>query len=190
MNVQVMVEERVGGEGTTMRRMVATARDETRWLDREELAAWMGLAALSHLLPPALDAQLQRDAGISFFEYGILAHLSESPDRTRRMSQLAVLANGSLSRLSHAVSRLEDRGWIVRRQAADDGRVTEAHLTAAGYRALAAAAPGHVEEVRTRVLDLLTPAQVAQLRTITRTLVGGLDGDAAGWLDGQEPGRR
>ncbi len=165
-----------------MRRMAAGG-GKTRWLDRDELAAWMGLAALAVLLPPTLDAQLQRDAGLNFFEYGILAHLSESPGRTRRMSDLAVLSHGSLSRLSHAAARLEGRGWITRRPSDHDGRVTEAHLTAAGYRVLVAAAPAHVEEVRTKVIDLLTPEQVQQLRSITTSLVGALNEEAVRWLD-------
>src|SRR3954453_5718412 len=96
--------------------------DETRWLEPAELQTWMTLAALMFKLPGALDVQLQRDSGLTHFEYLVLAGLSESPGRSRRMSDLAGFANGSLSRLSHVVKRLERRGFVVRRPAEDDGR--------------------------------------------------------------------
>jgi hypothetical protein len=85
-----------------------------RWLTDDERDAWMPLIGVLIKLPAALDAQLQRDSGLSHFEYMVLSRLSEAPERTLRMSDLAVLANGSLSRLSHVVTRLERRGWVRR----------------------------------------------------------------------------
>src|SRR4051812_40826030 len=97
-----------------------TGEDETRWLEPAELAAWMSLAALMFKLPGVLDYQLQRDSGLTHFEYLVMAGLSESSDHSRRMSELAGFANGSLSRLSHVVKRLEKRGFVVRRPDAED----------------------------------------------------------------------
>lgn len=126
----------------------------------------MALAALMFKLPGVLDYQLQRDSGLTHFEYLVMAGLSESPDRSRRMSDLAGFANGSLSRLSHVVKRLEQRGFVVRRPDADDGRITVAELTDTGYEQLVAAAPGHVATVREYVIDVLTPEQLQQLKAI------------------------
>ena len=143
-----------------------TGEDEVRWLAPDELAAWMTLAALMFKLPGVLDFQLQRDSGLTHFEYLVMAGLSESPDHSRRMSELAGFANGSLSRLSHVVKRLEKRGFVVRRPDVEDGRITVAELTDAGYEQVVAAAPGHVAAVREYVIDALTPEQLAQLKEI------------------------
>jgi DNA-binding MarR family transcriptional regulator len=145
---------------------------EPRWLDAEERAAWLSLAGMMTLLPAALDAQLQRDAGLSHFEYMVLAMLSEQPSRTMRMSDLAGLTNGSLSRLSHVARRLEGQGFLVRQSCPDDGRATDAVLTDAGYAKVVATAPGHVATVRSLVFDALTPAQRTQLRTIGDRVLG------------------
>jgi DNA-binding MarR family transcriptional regulator len=136
------------------------------WLDEEEMAAWLALASVVIWLPSALDTQLQRDAGLSHFEYQVLAMLSESPGRTVRMSELADRANGSLSRLSHTVSRLERRGWVSRAPDPTDGRYTRARLTSAGWTKVVETAPGHVEAVRRYVLQPLTRTQVRQLGEI------------------------
>lgn len=154
---------------------MAETNEDTRWLEPDELAAWMSLAGLMFKLPGALDYQLQRDSGLTHFEYLVLAGLSESPDRSRRMSDLAGFANGSLSRLSHVVKRLERRGFVVRRPAADDGRITVATLTDAGYAFLVDAAPGHVGTVREFVIDALTPEQLAQLKAIADQILQKVD---------------
>jgi DNA-binding MarR family transcriptional regulator len=142
------------------------ASEEPRWLTAEEQQTWLALAGVLAWLPEALDAQLQRDAGISHFEYQTMAMLSMSPDRTLRMSQLAAVANGSLTRLSRVVDRLDQRGWVCRRPDPDDGRYTLAVLTDAGRDKVEQTAPGHVAEVRRLVFDPLTRAQVRQLRDI------------------------
>ncbi|GAB3122377.1 MarR family winged helix-turn-helix transcriptional regulator [Streptomyces calidiresistens] len=139
---------------------------EPRWLTPEERETWLELVGLFIRLPTALDAQLRRDAGLSHFEYQVLAGLSEAPDRTLRMSDLAVFADGSLSRLSHVVKRLEQRGWVRRTPDPCNGRYTLAVLTDAGMEKVVATAPGHVEEVRRLVFDPLTPARRRQLRDI------------------------
>lgn len=159
--------------------MAGVTVEPPRWLSAEELRAWLPLGGLLLKLPAALDAQMQRDSGLSHFEYLVLASLSEAPERTRRMSALAALANGSLSRLSHVVKRLEGRGWIERRACPSDGRYTNAVLTDAGWEKVVASAPGHVEAVRDLVLDALTPAELTQLGAVAGRLLERLEpGDA------------
>jgi DNA-binding MarR family transcriptional regulator len=149
----------------------ADPENGTRWLDATELAAWMPFSAMLMNLLSALDSQVQRDAKLSLFGYLVLAGLSDAPDRTLPMSDLAVLANGSLSRLSHAVAKLERQGWVIRRPAADNGRITVATLTDAGYDKIADSAPGHVETVRDLVLDKITVDQLRSLGEASRSIL-------------------
>ncbi|PWU52699.1 MarR family transcriptional regulator [Micromonospora globispora] len=137
--------------------------EDTRWLTDEEQQVWRRLVHLVTVLPAALDAQLQRDARLTHFEYLVLAILSETPGRSRRMTDLAGLVNGSQSRLSHLVGRLERRGLIHRERSTEDRRGSVAVLTEAGWAAVVAAAPGHVAHVRSLVFDQLTPEQVRRL---------------------------
>ncbi len=148
---------------------------ETEWLDEDERAAWLRLVAVVELLPGVLDSQLRADAGLTHFEYFVLAMLSEAPERTLRMTTLAQRTNATLPRLSHVVRRLEERQLAERLPCPEDGRATNARLTGAGWDALVAAAPGHVSTVRRNVLDPLTREQVAQLRHIAEALLTRLD---------------
>ncbi|MCC5574831.1 MarR family transcriptional regulator [Microtetraspora sp. AC03309] len=150
---------------------------EPRWLTEEEMQTWLALVSVLIRLPAALDGQLQRDAGISHFEYQVLAGLSMSPERTMRMSELASFSDGSLSRLSHVVGRLEKRGWVRRTPDPADGRYTLAVLTEDGWDKVVATAPGHVEAVRGFVLDPLTKGQTRQLRDIGRRIMRAIDPD-------------
>ncbi|MCD0447282.1 MarR family transcriptional regulator [Glycomyces sp. A-F 0318] len=129
--------------------------DETLWLDAAEKETWTALISLILSLPGRLEAPLQREAGLTLFEYLTLSHVSEAPGRRLRMSELAFLANGSLSRLSNVVKRFEQRGWMERSPDPDDGRYTIASLTEAGYETVVAAAPAHVRAVRQVALDRL-----------------------------------
>jgi len=144
---------------------------EPQWLTEEERDAWIPLVGMLIKLPAALDAQLQRDAGLSHFEYMVLSRLSEAPRHTLRMSDLAILANGSLSRLSHVVTRLERRGWIRRESCPADGRYTNAVLTDDGWAKVVDVAPGHVAAVRQLVVDALSPEQIGQLRGIAQQIM-------------------
>lgn len=148
---------------------------DPRWLDDEEMAAWLPLLRLVNLLPQALDRQLRAEAGISHSYYGVLAVLSSAPDRTLTMGELARLTVTNPSRLTHAVGVMEQKGWIERRQCTDDARRQFAALTDAGQELLDRIAPGHVAEVRRTVFDRLGEEQVRQLRTIALALVEGLD---------------
>ncbi|ADJ43270.1 MarR family transcriptional regulator [Amycolatopsis mediterranei S699] len=148
---------------------------EPRWLDEEQLQTWLTLTGMLARLPVAIDAQLQRDAQISHFEYQVLAGLSMTPEHTLRMSVLAAFAEGSLARLSQVVARLEKRGWVRRAPDPTDGRFTLAILTDTGWDKVVATAPGHVAEVRRLVFDTLTNTQQRQLRDISRRVVRAID---------------
>jgi DNA-binding MarR family transcriptional regulator len=142
----------------------------TRWLDEEEQAAWRAFYSATTLLIDRLDRELQHDAGMPHAYYEILVVLSESEGRSLRMSELALKTRSSRSRLSHAVTKLEGRGWVRRRDCDDDKRGQFADLTDEGFAALVSAAPGHVETVRTHLFDPLTPEQMAQLKQISQLI--------------------
>ncbi|MGY2005090.1 MarR family winged helix-turn-helix transcriptional regulator [Blastococcus sp. SYSU DS1024] len=161
---------------------------EPRWLTDEERVAWVRLAAVLELLPGVLDTQLRRDAGLSHFEYFVLAMLSEAPRRTLRMTSLAARTNATLPRLSHVVRRLEDRGLVQRFPCPEDGRATNAQLTEAGWDKVVDAAPGHVANVRRAVVDALDAEQVRQLAAITEAVLGRLDPDGVVMTPHREAG--
>ena len=148
---------------------------ETEWLDDDERAAWLRLIAVVELLPGVLDSQLRADSGVTHFEYYVLAMLSEAPERTLRMASLAQRTNATLPRLSHVVRRLEERGLVERFPCPEDGRATNARLTAPGWDAVVAAAPGHVSTVRRHALDPLTREQLRQLTLIGDARLSTLD---------------
>jgi DNA-binding MarR family transcriptional regulator len=153
------------------------ASPETRWLDAQEQQIWAQLSTMVLRLQPVLSARLQREFGISQYEYLIMARLSEAPGSTLRMSVLAALCGSSLPRLSQAVGRLEKRGWVTRQPDAKDSRFTLAVLTRAGLRRLQEMAPSHVEAVREFVFDRLTRAQARQLGAIAQRILDGLPPD-------------
>ncbi len=142
----------------------------TRWLSSDEQHCWRSFLRACGSLFSAIDGQLVRDSGLPHGYYEILAHLSEAPDRRLRMSELARVSTFSKSRLSHAIARLEERGWVIRRDCPTDRRGQFAELTEAGLTAITAAAPGHVEQVRRALFDALTPQQVAQLDEISAAI--------------------
>lgn len=147
------------------------------WLSDAELHAWMRFVAVVELLPGMLDSQLERDAGLSHFEYFVLAMLSEARGKTLRMTRLAEATNATLPRLSHVVARLEKRGYVRRVPCAEDKRATNATLTSDGWEKVVETAPGHVANVRSYVVDVLTAEQVEQLDAISEALLTRLDPD-------------
>jgi DNA-binding MarR family transcriptional regulator len=152
------------------------AAPDVRWLEPRELEAWLALVGLMTRLPALLDAQLQRDADLSFFDYMVLASLAGAADRTLQMSELAAMTSSSLSRLSHAVNRLERRRYITRSRCTGGvGRATNATLTNAGAARIEAAAPGHVRAVRDLVFDALSDRDVAALATVGKRVRARLD---------------
>lgn len=154
----------------------AGAEGATRWLSPEELAAWLANSAIMISLPAALDARMQRESQLTFFEYMVLSVLSEEPDRTMRMSGLAARTSASLSRLSHVVGRLEKRGLLSRARVPGSGRRTDAILSEAGYDAVVAAAPGHVAAVREYLMDGLGPDELRALRRIGTAVEAAIHG--------------
>lgn len=149
-------------------------------LSGEALETWSSLATVLEWLPQALDSQLQRDSGLTHFEYGLMFALASAADNTLRMSVLAGYANSSLSRLSRAASRLESKGWVRRQPDPSDGRYTLAVLTAMGAQKVDEATPGHVDTVQRLVLGPLSRAQARQLREINRRIMRSIR-EQEGW---------
>jgi len=145
--------------------------DEPRWLTEEQQQTWRRFVEVLVRVPAALEAQLQRDAGLTHMGYIVLFTLSEQPDRRLPMSKLAKNVSASLSRLSHVVARLEGQGWVSRERDRGDGRVQIAVLTEDGFTKIKESAPGHVEAVQQLVFDRLSPAQVKQLAKLAETLL-------------------
>lgn len=150
--------------------------DDTHWLTADEQRTWRSFLSAGRLFFDLLDRQLNHDAGLPHAYYEILVRLSEAPERTLRMSELAEHSLASRSRLSHAVARMEEAGWVERRACPTDRRGANAHLTDAGFARLAEAAPGHVAAVRTHLFDQLTVEQQHALREISEKLLAHLGG--------------
>lgn len=142
-----------------------------RWLGTDEQHTWRESIEAWQWLIAAVDAQLQRDSGMPLAYYEILVRLSEAPDRSLRMTQLAEASSSSKSRVSHAVARLEERGWVRRMDCPTDRRGQIAMLTDQGFTALSAAAPGHVEQVRRVLFDALSAEQLRQLDGISAAIL-------------------
>jgi DNA-binding MarR family transcriptional regulator len=146
-----------------------------KWLTAAEVDSWLSVVRLMTWLPWSIDQQLRRDSDLGMVEYQVLARLSDAPERTRRMSSLAVLTNASLSRLSHLFKRLEARGLVRREPDPADGRFTNAILTEKGFQTLAEAAPGHVAHVRSLVIDVLSPEQLRRLGLAADRIMSRID---------------
>ena len=145
------------------------------WLSPEQRQAWLSMVRVLTMLPAALDTQLERDAGLTFFEYHVLSMLSERTDRALRMSRLAQLTSASPSRLSNVAKRLEARGLLRREPDPDDGRATRAALTDAGMQAVVDAAPRHVAAVRALLIDALSASQLRELHAAQERILARLD---------------
>lgn len=148
---------------------------EPRWLDEEEMAAWLPLIRVVQELPQAIDRRLREEAGITHTYYAMLANLAAAPDRMLTMGELARLTTTSPSRLTHAVAVLEERGWVTKRNCPSDRRSQYAVLTDEGRSLLERIAPGHVTQVRELVFDRLTREQVRVLADVAAVLVGPAD---------------
>lgn len=149
---------------------MSTHQEEPNWLSAEEDAAFRTFMKATTAVDASLDRQLRRDAGLSHFDYTVLARLSETPERAMFMGELARTSSCSASRLSQVIGRMERYGWVKRRHSEHDARFTRATLTDAGFTKLSETAPGHVAQVRRVVFDSLTKAQIAQLVEISRRL--------------------
>ena len=162
------------------------SEEEPRWLSADERQAWLAVSRLVGTLPGALDTQLTRDAGLNYFEYIVMAMLSEQPERSLPMSRLSSITAGSLSRLSNVVTRLEARGYVERGVDPDDRRVRVVVLLDAGWQALVAAAPAHVAHVRELVIDAISPEQLGVLRDVLLLVLDRVDPDGRSVVVDQE----
>ena len=143
----------------------------TRWLDDAEMRAWLGYRRMFLLLNAAVNRDLADDSGLSEPDYDVLSNLSATPDHRGRLSELAARMLWSQSRLSHHISRMEQRGLVTREECDTDGRGSVVVLTKAGRRAIETAAPQHVESVRRNIIDVLSPAQIEALGDIAETVI-------------------
>ncbi|MGH3451900.1 MAG: MarR family winged helix-turn-helix transcriptional regulator [Haloechinothrix sp.] len=146
--------------------------DDVRWLNDEEQDVWREFLSAVSSLSEHLERRLQADAGMPHTYYEVLVALSEAPGMTLRMSELAAKSRFSRSRLSHAVAKLEAKGWVQRGACPTDKRGALATLTDEGFTVLKGAAPGHVESVREALFDVLTAQQVGELGEISRAING------------------
>jgi DNA-binding MarR family transcriptional regulator len=166
--------------------MNTASADEPRWLSDEEQRVWRAYLHATTLLDDHLDRQLQRDAGMPHIYYGLLVALDEAPRRRLRMTELAMKAKITRSRLSHAIARLEKNGWVRREDCDSDKRGQFAVLTDEGHEVLRRTAPGHVAAVRQAVFDRLSPDQQKALGEAMRLIAEGLQPKEAGadlpWL--------
>ncbi|WP_349879070.1 MarR family transcriptional regulator [Micromonospora sp. HUAS YX12] len=154
--------------------------DEPRWLDEQEDRAWRGYRRMRRLLDLELARELMQDAGLSEPDYDVLSDLSETPEQRLRLSELADRMLWSRSRLSHHISRMQQRGLVTREECATDGRGSVVVLTPAGRQAVEAAAPGHVAAVRRHLIDRLTPGELSALGTLSQRVIGHLTGRPTG----------
>ncbi|WP_327355455.1 MarR family winged helix-turn-helix transcriptional regulator [Streptomyces sp. NBC_01304] len=165
---------------------MTTHNEEPRWLSDEEQRTWRAYLHATTLLEDHLDRQLQRDAKMPHIYYGLLVQLSQAPRRRLRMTELARNVKITRSRLSHAVARLEQHGWVRREDCASDKRGQNAILTDEGVAVLERSAPGHVAAVRQAMFDRLTPEQQQSLGEIMKIIAEGLQPNEVGadlpWL--------
>ncbi len=148
---------------------------ETRWLDDEQQQAWRALLVFMNRGFPEIERTFKK-YGLLGVHYAVLTALSESSNRTLRLSQLADIANLSQSRLTHRMRTLTERGFVAIEPDPDDGRAKNATLTDEGFRFLEVIAPLHVEDVRRLVFDHLSAAE-------TKALARGLSNVASNLCD-------
>lgn len=147
----------------------------TRWLTDDEMRAWLGYRRLRTLLDLQITRDLAADSGLSDADYDVLSTVSDAPGHRMRLGELATEIRWSVSRLSHHVSRMEQRGLVARDDCASDGRSATVVLTDEGWATIQAAAKLHVASVRRHFVDLLEPADLAALSTIAGKVLAHLE---------------
>jgi len=148
---------------------------------RKQREQWSTFGYVLSLLPAALDSQMRQTTGIAYFDFRVLSALSQAPDGTLRMNELASYIGSSLSRLSNGVRRLEERKWVRRNADPSDGRFTLATLTSSGFAKVEAATPSQTAEVMRLVFNTLSDAQLRQLVSISRCILEALDAPCPDW---------
>lgn len=152
----------------------------TRWLDDAQMRAWLGYRRMRLLLDLQVSRDLAEDSGLSDADYDVLSNLSETEGHRLRLSELSAHMRWSKSRLSHHLTRMQQRGLVTREEHPSDGRGAVIVLTGDGWRAIRSAAPKHVESVRRHFIDRLTDEQIRVLGDIADAVVGHLDDAPAG----------
>lgn len=151
--------------------------NETAWLDDREASAWRGYRRMRLLLDLQLNRDLARDSGLSDADYDVLSHVSESAGNCARLTELAAHMHWSKSRLSHHITRMQQRNLVERRECAEDGRGSLVLLTDLGRKTIEEAAPKHVASVRTHMIDLLTDEELAALDAFSHRIAERLGGE-------------
>jgi DNA-binding MarR family transcriptional regulator len=146
-------------------------------MNERESDAWLSLVTVMQLLPAALDSQLERDAGMTHFEFQVLSLLRMEPGNTVRVKEIADRTAATLPRVSKVLTRLERRGLLERTTAAEDRRASNVTLTAQGRREVIRATAGHVSFVRRTVVDQFDEESLAQLAAISQTITQALQAD-------------
>ncbi len=144
-----------------------------RWLDDDERRAWRNLSLMQLQLFALLGRELAAD-GLSYPDYLVLASLSDRADRRARIVELGRELGWEKSRVSHHVTRMEQRNLVDRIKCPTDQRGWFVAMTDTGRAAIEAAAPGHVDVVRRHFIDLLTREQLETLDTIANSVLAGL----------------
>ncbi len=152
----------------------------SRWLTRREQRAWRSFLLMARRLNARVARELQRETGLSGADYEVLVHLSETPEGRLRAFELGRATGWEKSRLSHHITRMEDRDLVGRATCPTDSRGAFVVLTDAGRTAIEAAAPRHVEHVRRFFVDALTPDQLDALADISEAIVANLGDDPDG----------
>lgn len=152
------------------------AVNDTPWLSAEQQAVWRSFLGGTTVLMDRLDRDLRTEFGLSMSEYEILVRLSEAPNRSIRMAELADALSHSRSRITHTISRLERDGIVTRFQCDSDGRGVTAMLTDSGFELLARAAHVHVRGVHDYLIDAATPDDLDALGRVMQAVVERLDG--------------
>ena len=170
---------------------ILTGVREDPWLSDEQQSVWRAFLRVSGQLNECVERDMQQVGGMPHAYYLILAMLSEAPDRSLRMNQLAEVVRASQSRVSHAVARLEESGWVRRVPAPGDRRGQIATLTDAGFDRLVEVAPGHAHTVRSIMFDPLSHEQLTQFRDICQTILASMETSAKKAFDrpAELPGR-
>lgn len=150
--------------------------NDTRWLDAAQQQAWRSFLGGTTVLMDRLDRDLRSEHGLSMSEYEILVRLSEAPDRSIRMADLAAALSHSRSRITHTISRLERDGIVVRTQCGTDGRGVTAVLTDKGFELLATAAHTHVRGVRDYLVDQCSDEDLQATKRVMDAIQAALGG--------------
>lgn len=141
-------------------------------LTDEQQHIWRGYLAVQSRLQTAMHRQLQQDRELSLSDYDVLVALSERGPQ--RINELGDTLGWEQSRLSHQLRRMRGRGLVDRHGSDDDRRGATVEVTDAGRAALAAAAPGHAELVRSVVFDGLSAAQQRAFASVIESMLGRL----------------